>query len=93
MTVLAAGGLLGALTVGIFGQAVTRRRSVFRTLGSVAGGALAALISVPHLLTAISAVFLIGLTVSYLQVSATTWLQHVTPPNLLGRIMGLLAMR
>lgn len=93
MTVLAAGGLLGALAVGMFGQAVIRRRPVFGMLGSVSGGTLATLITVPHLLTAISAVFLIGFSVSYLQVSTTTWLQHVTPPHLLGRIMGLLAMR
>lgn len=93
MTVLAAGGLLGALAVSIFGQSVTLRRPVFGALGSVAGGALAALIAVPHLLTAILAVFIIGFSVSYLQVSATTWLQHVTPSHLLGRVMGLLAMR
>jgi MFS family permease len=38
-------------------------------------------------------VFTVGLLVSYLNVITTIWLQHCTPPHLMGRMMGLLATK
>jgi MFS transporter, DHA3 family, macrolide efflux protein len=38
-------------------------------------------------------VFTVGVLVSYLNVVATTWLQNCTPPQLMGRMMGLLAIK
>jgi MFS family permease len=39
------------------------------------------------------ATFTVGVLVSYFNVMATTWLQHCTPPQLMGRMMGFLAMK
>lgn len=91
---LAGGALLGAVLAGHWLKPkLEQKYFVFVTVFGVCTPSLLLLFGTNSRPLAALSTFTIGVLVSYLNVVATTWLQRCTPPHLMGRMMGLLAMK
>ncbi|MBU7019077.1 MAG: MFS transporter [Theionarchaea archaeon] len=83
-----AGMALGALAVGFIGGKVAKRSLML--LGTFLVGSFLALFGVNlHLIVSYGLMFLIGVSVSTLNIPATTLLQEVVPDDIRGRVFGV----
>jgi hypothetical protein len=90
----AGGALLGTMLAGALSKPErSRKGSIFIAVFGLCIASVGLLFITGSRLLAALSVFTMGTLVSYFNVVATTWLQRCTPPHLLGRMMGLLALK
>lgn len=91
---LAGGMLLGTLLAGSLPKPrLSQKHVVFTLIFGLCALSLILLFMTGSRPLAALATFTVGVLVSYLNVIATTWLQNCTPSHLMGRMMGLLAIK
>jgi MFS family permease len=91
LTASGAGAILGTLLAG----ALRPPRSLgvaLLAVGAALGAALALLGLAPSLPAALVLLAAIGAAASYINIHVISWLQRRTPPELLGRVMGLVML-
>jgi MFS family permease len=94
MAGLAGGALLGTALAGSLPRLNSRQMwPVFIVVSGLGAFALAMLAISSSVLLAVFSTTLIGAGLSYLTVTATTWLQESTPTEWMGRTMSLLSMK
>jgi MFS family permease len=90
----AGGALLGTVLAGALPKPkLGKKMLVFMTALAVCSLSMGLLFTTGSSPLAALSVSTVGAFVSYLNVISTTWLQTCTPPQLMGRIMGLLATK
>jgi MFS family permease len=91
---LAGGMLLGTVFAGSLPKPKPQHKHlVFATVFGICTLSLILLFTTGSRPLAASSVFAVGSLVSYFNVIVTTYLQNCTPPELMGRMMGLLAIK
>jgi MFS family permease len=94
MAGLAGGALLGTALAGSLPRLNSRQMwPVFIVVSGLGAFALAMLAVSSSVLLAVFSTTLIGAGLSYLTVTATTWLQEFTPAEWMGRTMSLLSLK
>jgi predicted MFS family arabinose efflux permease len=91
---LAGGALLGTVLSGNLPKPKLEHKTlIFSAVFGVCTLSLLLLFMTGSRPLAALSTFTIGAWVSYLNVIAATWIQQATPPHLMGRMMGLLALK